>query len=80
MRSAADWSGQSHGSIPIGHGVAVTPLQMAAVYAAIANDGTWVQPHLVKETVAPDGTGRAAPAAADPRGARARPTRPRCAT
>ena len=25
----------------------VTPLQMAAVYAAIANDGMWIQPHLV---------------------------------
>jgi cell division protein FtsI (penicillin-binding protein 3) len=35
--------------------VAVTPLQMAAAYAAIANDGTWVQPHLVKETIGPDG-------------------------
>ena len=31
-----------------GTSVDVTPLQMAAVYAAIANDGTWVQPHLVK--------------------------------
>ena len=42
----------SHGSIPIGHSVDVTPLQMAAVYAAIANNGTYVQPHLIKETVA----------------------------
>lgn len=50
-----NWSGSSHGSIPIGHGVAVTPLQMAAVYAAIANDGVWVQPHIVKETIAPEG-------------------------
>ncbi|MDQ7904518.1 penicillin-binding transpeptidase domain-containing protein [Phytohabitans sp. ZYX-F-186] len=49
------WSGSSYGSVPIGHSVAVTPLQMAAAYAAIANDGTWVQPHLVKETIAPDG-------------------------
>ncbi|MFD0747202.1 peptidoglycan D,D-transpeptidase FtsI family protein [Phytohabitans flavus] len=50
-----DWSGSAAGSVPIGHSVAVTPLQMAAAYAAIANDGTWVQPHLVKETIAPDG-------------------------
>ncbi|HZM80668.1 MAG TPA: penicillin-binding transpeptidase domain-containing protein, partial [Candidatus Limnocylindrales bacterium] len=41
--------------IPIGHGVAVTPLQMAAVYCAIANDGVWIQPHIVKETIGPDG-------------------------
>jgi cell division protein FtsI (penicillin-binding protein 3) len=28
---------------------------MAAVYAAIANNGTWVQPRLVKETIDPNG-------------------------
>jgi len=39
----------------IGYHVSVTPLQMAMVYAAIANDGVWVQPHLVKEIV--DGSG-----------------------
>jgi cell division protein FtsI (penicillin-binding protein 3) len=39
----------------IGYRVAVTPLQMAMVYAAIANDGLWVQPHLVREIV--DGSG-----------------------
>jgi cell division protein FtsI (penicillin-binding protein 3) len=51
-----NWSGSSHGSIPIGHGVAVTPLQMAAAYGAIANDGTWVQPHLIQAVIDPDGT------------------------
>jgi cell division protein FtsI (penicillin-binding protein 3) len=50
------WSGSSHGSIPIGLGVAVTPIQMAAAYAAIANDGVWVRPTLVRGTVGPDGT------------------------
>lgn len=58
----AEWSGSAYGSVPIGHSVDVTPLQMAAVYAAIANDGTWVQPRLVKEIVAPDGTRTPAPA------------------
>ena len=57
-----NWSGSSYGSIPIGHSVAVTPLQMAAVYAAIANDGVWVQPHLIKEICEPDG--KVTPAAA----------------
>jgi cell division protein FtsI (penicillin-binding protein 3) len=56
VQPPANWSADSHGSIPIGHGVSVTPLQMAAVYAAIANGGTWVEPHLVKAIVAPDGT------------------------
>jgi cell division protein FtsI (penicillin-binding protein 3) len=52
----AQWSASSYGSIPIGHSVDVTPLQMAAAYAAIANGGTYIQPHLIKETIAPDGT------------------------
>ncbi|HEY6593174.1 MAG TPA: penicillin-binding transpeptidase domain-containing protein [Asanoa sp.] len=52
----SQWSGSSYGAIPIGHSVDVTPLQMASVYAAIANNGTWLQPHLVKATIAGDGT------------------------
>jgi cell division protein FtsI (penicillin-binding protein 3) len=55
VRAPKDWSGTSHGSIPIGNGVSTTPLQMAAVYAAIANGGTWIQPRLVRATVGPDG-------------------------
>lgn len=38
-------------STSIGYNVAVTPLQIAAAYAAIANDGIWVQPRLVSSTV-----------------------------
>jgi cell division protein FtsI (penicillin-binding protein 3) len=34
-------------SAAIGYGVAVTPLQMAAAYGAIGNDGVWVQPHIL---------------------------------
>lgn len=41
------WSGSSIGNIPIGQGIAATPVQMAAAYAAVANGGTRVQPHLV---------------------------------
>jgi cell division protein FtsI (penicillin-binding protein 3) len=43
----ADWSGSTIGNVPIGQGIAVTPIQMASVYAAVANGGLWVQPHLV---------------------------------
>ena len=43
----------------IGYHVAVTPLQMAQVYATVANDGVWVQPHLVREIV--DGHGAKTP-------------------
>jgi cell division protein FtsI (penicillin-binding protein 3) len=57
-----EWSGTSMGTIPIGQGIAVTPLQMAAVYGTIANGGVWVQPRLVRATVGPDGTEHDAPA------------------
>jgi cell division protein FtsI (penicillin-binding protein 3) len=42
-----DWSGSTIGTMPIGHGVAVTPVPMAAAYAAVANNGVWLEPHLV---------------------------------
>ena len=43
-----EWSGSTIGNVPIGQGIAVTPLQMAAAYGAIANEGVWLQPHLVE--------------------------------
>jgi cell division protein FtsI (penicillin-binding protein 3) len=42
-------------SAAIGYSVSVTPLQMASVFGTIANDGVWVQPHLVSGVV--DGEG-----------------------
>jgi cell division protein FtsI/penicillin-binding protein 2 len=41
------WSGSTIGNVPIGQGIAVTPVQMASAYAAIANRGVWSRPHLV---------------------------------
>jgi cell division protein FtsI (penicillin-binding protein 3) len=41
------WSGSTIGTVPIGQGVSVTAIQLASVYAAIANGGEWIQPHLV---------------------------------
>jgi cell division protein FtsI/penicillin-binding protein 2 len=41
------WSGSTIGTVPIGQGVSVTAIQLAAAYAAIANGGEWIQPHLV---------------------------------
>jgi cell division protein FtsI/penicillin-binding protein 2 len=43
-----DYSGSSIGNLPIGQGIAVTPIQMARAYAAIANGGRLVTPRLVK--------------------------------
>ena len=48
MLPLEQWSGSTIGNVPIGQGIAVTPMQMASVYAAVANDGVWVQPHLVE--------------------------------
>jgi cell division protein FtsI/penicillin-binding protein 2 len=55
VRPASEWQEISLGSIPVGYEVTVTPLQAAAAMAAIANGGVWVQPHLVRRVVAPDG-------------------------
>jgi cell division protein FtsI/penicillin-binding protein 2 len=63
-----DYSGEASGSLnldpscssclasaAIGYSVAVSPLQMAAAYAAIGNDGEWIQPSLVASRVDVDG-------------------------
>jgi cell division protein FtsI (penicillin-binding protein 3) len=42
-----DYSGSSMGNLPIGQGLAVTPLQMAAAYGAIATGGVLHGPHVV---------------------------------
>jgi cell division protein FtsI (penicillin-binding protein 3) len=41
------WSGSTIGTVPIGHGIAVTPIQMARAYSAIANGGVLVRPRLI---------------------------------
>ncbi len=43
-----EYSGSSIGNLPIGQGIAVTPLQMAAGYSALANGGVMHQPTVVK--------------------------------
>jgi len=50
------WTQTSGSSIAIGYAVGTTALQMAAVYATIANDGVWIEPYLVEEIIRPDGT------------------------
>ncbi|HEY0536413.1 MAG TPA: penicillin-binding protein 2 [Actinoplanes sp.] len=57
-----EWSGSAYGSVPIGYSVDTTLIQMVAAYNTIANDGTYVQPHLIKDTIAPDGKVTAGPA------------------
>jgi cell division protein FtsI (penicillin-binding protein 3) len=42
------YSGSTMGNLPIGQGLAVTPMQMAAAYSAIANGGILRPPHIIK--------------------------------
>jgi cell division protein FtsI (penicillin-binding protein 3) len=55
IRRPEKWSATSPGAIPIGQEVAVTPLQVLRAYAAIANGGYLVRPHIVAEIRTPDG-------------------------
>ena len=41
------WSGSTIGTVPIGQGIAVTPLQMVSAYAAIGNGGVMPPAHVV---------------------------------
>jgi cell division protein FtsI (penicillin-binding protein 3) len=43
-----NYSGSSMGNMPIGQGIAVTPMQMATAYTAIANHGVMRRPYVVK--------------------------------
>ncbi|MGH2881372.1 MAG: penicillin-binding transpeptidase domain-containing protein, partial [Solirubrobacteraceae bacterium] len=51
------WSIGDNESLAVGQGdVQVTPLQLAVAYAALANGGTVVRPHLGMDVQQPDGT------------------------
>jgi len=43
-----EYSGSTMGNLPIGQGLSVTPIQMVAGYAAIANGGVLKRPQLIK--------------------------------
>ena len=49
LRPVERWQKSSIGSIAIGQEIGVTPLQMAAAFGALANDGVRIAPHLVRE-------------------------------
>lgn len=48
--------GVSSASLSMGYEIAVTPLQLASAYSVLANGGELVQPQIVKEIRAVDGT------------------------
>ena len=49
-----DWSGTTVATVPIGQGIAVTAMQMAAAYSTIANEGVWTEPKLMSATMNPE--------------------------
>ncbi len=57
------WSGTQLPTIAFGQGISVTALQVASVYATVANGGVRVAPRLVRGTVDPAGQLHPAPAA-----------------
>jgi|GEM_PF-268004 len=58
LRPLKDWNSYSTGSIPMGHEISATPMQMLAAHAVLANRGQRVSPHLLLKTM---------PAASGPR-------------
>ncbi|MDQ6787075.1 MAG: penicillin-binding protein 2 [Acidobacteriota bacterium] len=55
IRPPATWYGDSLASMSIGYELNITALQAASAYAAIANDGVRVRPHIIKEIRTADG-------------------------
>jgi len=58
LRLPREWTRPSSTSLAIGYELSVTPLQLAAAYGAIANDGVLLQPTLIREVRGPSGTVR----------------------
>jgi cell division protein FtsI (penicillin-binding protein 3) len=56
LREPRKWFATSSMSLSMGYEIAVTPLQLVAAYSALANGGELVQPQIVKEIRAADGT------------------------
>jgi cell division protein FtsI (penicillin-binding protein 3) len=55
LRDPRHWSKRTPASLMMGYEIAVTPLQLAAAYAALANGGHLVEPRLIREMRSPSG-------------------------
>jgi len=55
LRPPREWSRPSSASLAIGYELAVTPIQLAAAYGAIGNDGVLLEPTLIREIRTPTG-------------------------
>lgn len=56
LRRPDDWTAYSSASLAMGYEVSVTPLQMVLAYGALANGGILMEPRLVREVRARDGS------------------------
>lgn len=55
IKNPEEWSKSDEAIIPFGQTIAVTPLQMACALAAIANDGVYTKPTIIKRILDADG-------------------------
>ena len=55
LREPARWQAPSAASLAMGYEIAVTPLQLATAYTALANGGTVMQPHIIRDIRSADG-------------------------
>ena len=53
LRSAGRWRPIEHAALAFGQGMSVTPIQLVAAIAALANHGQWMRPRLVAARRAP---------------------------
>jgi len=51
LKPVSTWSKTSIGAVPIGQEVCVTTLQLAAAASAIANNGTYMKPYVVRAVI-----------------------------
>ena len=56
MEHYDNWTESELVTKAFGQGIAITPLQLAQAYTALANNGTMMRPYLVKEIQYPDGS------------------------
>ncbi len=48
LHPASSWDTITQATISFGYSLAATPIQMASAVAAIANNGVWITPHVIK--------------------------------
>ncbi|MCD6288506.1 MAG: penicillin-binding protein 2, partial [Candidatus Hydrogenedentes bacterium] len=56
LRPLERWSKRSMGALPIGQEIAVTCMQLAQAFSALANGGTMIRPRLVDRILSNDGS------------------------